>query len=271
MIVTVVISLNSKAYPGASTLGCHPGGYTISVNETNIESELSSSYTLEVIGTGTDVVIDVYTGVFDNDLFNIIPGNIIIDNSIDDLDPAVDSIRVNLNITMPSQPGIYRLRILSRAPTFTGDSTALTMADITINVGAVTVTKPLLTLFLENYNVYLGGIALIFMSVGTILFTINLIRKNESKTHGIFVAIGFILVTLNMFLILDDTVTNGLGVNQLIHFSLASVGYMAGILAVFGTYTHVPMQKMKFGVYIMLLGWLFNFLFGFFIPTPILI
>jgi hypothetical protein len=74
-----------------------------------------------------------------------------------------------------------------------------------------------------------------------------------------------------MFLILDDTVTNGLGVNQLIHFSLGSIGYLAGILAVFGTYTNVPKQKMKLGVYIMLLGWLFNFLFGIFIPTPFLI
>lgn len=270
MIVTIVTSLNTKAYPNENTLGCHPGGYTISVNDSTIETNISSSYILEVIGTGQGVVIDVYAGVKNNDLFTILPSNIIIDNSPDDLNPSANSIRVNLNITVPSQKGIFTLRILSRAPTFTGENTGLDLVDVQVTVGGATVIKTPIVLFLENYNIYLGGVALIFMSIGTIIFTINLNRKNESKSHGIFVAIGFILTTVNMFLILDDTVINGLSVNQLIHFSLGSVGYLAGILAVFGTYTNVPKQKMKLGIYIMLLGWLFNFLFGFFIP-PILV
>jgi hypothetical protein len=271
LITTVVIVLNTRAYPGESTLGCHPGGYTISVNASSIETDLSSSYILEVNGTGLSVVIDVYAGVKHNDLFTILPNNIITDNSPDDLNPTNDSISVNLNITVPSQEGIYTLRILSRAPTFTGESTGLNLVDVQVTVGEATVIKTPLTLFLENYNIYLSGGALIFMGIGTIIFTISLRRKNESKAHGIFLALAFILITANMFLILDDTVANGLGVNQLIHFSLGSIGYLAGILAVFGTYTNVPKQKMKLGVYIMLLGWLFNFLFGIFIPTPFLI
>ncbi|HDZ18471.1 MAG TPA: hypothetical protein ENH75_09285 [archaeon] len=271
VIITITISLNSKAYPDENTLGCHPGGYTISVNTSTIETELSSSYILEVIGTGQGVVIDVYAGVKHNDLFTILPSNIIIDNSPDDLNPAANSIRVNLNITVPSQEGIFTLRILSRASTFAGEDTGLTLVDVKVMVGEVTVTKTPLTIFIENYNIYFSGIALIFMGIGTIIFQINLNRKEESKAHGIFMTIGFILITVNMFLILDDTVINGLGVNQLIHFSLGSVGYMAGILAVFGTYTHVPRQKMKLAIYLMLLGWSFNFLFGIFVPTPILV
>ncbi len=268
VILTIAISLNSKAYPDANTLGCHPGGYTISVNNPTIEIEVSSSYMLEINGTGQGVVIDVYAGVLDNDLFTILPNNIIIDNSTEDLNPAANSIRVNLNITVPSQPGIYTLRILSRASTITGENTGIAVVDIEINVGGAKLTP---NLFLDNYNIYFSGIALIFMGIGTIIFQVNLNRKNESKIHGIFMTIGFILTTVNMFLILDDTVINGLGVNQLIHFALGSVGYMAGILAVFGTYTHVPRQKMKLATYLMLLGWSFNFLFGIFIPTPILV
>lgn len=268
VILTIAISLNSKAYPDANTLGCHPGGYTITITNSTIETEVSSSYMLEVLATGQGVVIDVYAGVLDNDLFTILPNNIIIDNSAEDLNPAANSIRVNLNITVPSQPGIYTLRILSRAPTITGETTGIAVADIEINVGGAKLTP---NLFFENYNIYFSGISLIFMGIGTIIFQINLNRKDESKAHGIFMAIGFILITVNMFLILDDTVINGLGVNQLIHFSLGSVGYMAGILAVFGTYTHVPRKKMKLATYIMLLGWSFNFLFGIFIPTPILV
>ena len=268
VILTIAISLNSKAYPDANTLGCHSGGYTITVNNPTIEVEVSSSFILVVNGTGKGIVIDVYAGVSDNDLFTILPNNIIIDNSTEDLDPAANSICVNLNITVPSQFGIYTLRILSRAPTITGEATGIAVIDIEINVGGAKLTR---NLFFENYNIYFGGIALIFMSIGTIIFQINLNRKDESKAHGIFMAIGFILITVNMFLILDDTVTNGLGVNQLIHFSLGSVGYMAGILAVFGTYTHVPRQKMKLAIYMMLLGWSFNFLFGIFVPTPILV
>ncbi len=271
VIVTIAISLSSRADPSENTLGCHPGGYTISVNASSIETDLSSSYILEVNGTGLGVVIDVYAGVKHNNLFTILPSNIIIDNSPDDFNPAVDSISVRLNITVPSQEGIFTLRILSRAPTFSGENTGLNLVDIQVNVGGATLVKTALTLFLENYNIYLGGTALIFMGIGTVIFTVNLRRKDESKAHGIFVAIGFILVTANMFLILDDTVTNGLGLNQLIHFSLGSVGYLAGILAVFGTYTNVPKQKMKLGIYIMMLGWLFNFLFGIFITTPILV
>ncbi|MHA2035496.1 MAG: hypothetical protein ACW98X_03625 [Promethearchaeota archaeon] len=271
IIVTTAISLSSEAYPGENTLGCHPGGYTISVNASSIETDLSSSYILEVNGTGIGVVIDVYAGVKNNDLFTILPSNIITDNSPDDLNLAADSISVKLNITVPSEEGIYTLRILSRAPTFEGEDMGLNLIDVQVTVGGATVVKTPLAIFLENYNIYLSGTALIFIGIGTVIFTISLRRKNESKTHGIFIALAFILLTANMFLILDDTVTNGLGVNQLIHFSLGSIGYLAGILAVFGTYTNVPKQKMKLGVYIMLLGWLFNFLFGIFIPTPFLI
>jgi hypothetical protein len=271
MMVAIAVSLNSKANPNQNTMGCHPGGYTISVNDSNIKTDISSSYILEVNGTGLGVVIEVYAGAKHNDLFTILPGNIIIDNSPDDLNPVVNSISVNLNITVPSEEGIFTLRILSRAPALTGESTGLALIDVQVTVGEAIMIKTPLTLFLENYNIYLGGGALIFMSIGTVIFTVNLRRKDESKAHGIFMAIGFILITANMFLILDDTVTNGLGVNQIIHFSLGAVGYLAGILAVFGTYTNVPKQKMKLGIYIMLLGWLLNFLFGFFIPTPFLV
>ena len=96
LITTVAIVLNARAHPNRDVLGCHAEGYNISVNASEIEVEASGNYTMEVIGTGTDIVIDVYAGAKHNDLFNILPNNIIADNSPDDLNPAVNSIRVNL-------------------------------------------------------------------------------------------------------------------------------------------------------------------------------
>ncbi len=276
VIITVVgAALNTSAVPSAGILGCHPGGYTIEANVSEIKSEVSSNYSLVVTATGQGVVIDVYAGALDNDAFTIVPSNVITDNSADDLDPATNSVRVILNITLPSQAGTYTLRILSRAPTITGGSTPIGVVDIEVTVGEVIITP--LALFIDNYKLYLGGIAVIFMSIGTIVFQINVNKKRESKTHGIFMTIAFILITVNIFLILNDTMyityksmelTSSQYIGQLNNIILGSIGYVAGIIVVFGTYTNVRGSKMKFAVYTMLLGWTFNLIIGIIMPTP---
>lgn len=275
VLITVVMSLNTSAEPNADMLGCHPGGYTITANVSDFESEVSGNYSLEITATGLNVVVDVYAGALDNNAFIISPNNIITDNSIDDLDPAANSIRVILNITLPSQSGIYTLRILSRAPALTGDSTPIGLIDIEVTVGVVIPTP--LNSFFDNYNLYLGGVAVFFMSVGTIIYQINVYKKNETKTHGIFMSIAFILTTVNIFLILNDTMflaykptefTSNQFVGQVNNIILGSIGYIAGIIVVFGIYTNVQGSKMKYAVYTMLLGWTFNIFIGIIIPSP---
>ena len=277
-IISFVLTLNSNASPNAGTLGCHSGGYTINCNVSTIKAEVSEIYVLEVTGTGTGVVIDIYTGALNNDEFTILPNNIIADGSVDDLDPAVDSIRVEFTITMPNQSGIYTLRILSREATFSGGSTALVEFDIEITIG--TVTKPALEIFFDHSNFYLGGLSLVFMGIGALIFLLKIKKNQFTKSHGIFLTISLLLLTVNVFLILNDTldftlgsmdITNLQDIGQLSHIILGSIGYVAGIIVVFGTYTNVPGQKLKLAMYAMVLGLTFNFFYGTIIIAPSLV
>lgn len=271
VLTTVAVAFNSNAFPSEPSLGCHPGGYTISVNISEIEAEASSTYTLEITGTGPGVVIDVYPCAMNNDKFIVLPSSNITDNSINDLDPTVDSIRVELEITMPPEPGIYTLRILSRGATLAGGSTPLVEFDIKVTVGVVIDNRTPIELFYDHFGYYLGGVAILFMIVGTIVFQINVSRKKESKVHGIFMAITLVLMTINIFLVLNETMDFILGsvdilnINDLgtmIHIILGSIGYLAGVIVVFGTFTNVPGHEMKLPVKIMFLGWTINFLYG---------
>ena len=274
LITVVAMVLNTKAYPEEPTLGCHPGGYTISADVSEIDAEISGNYTVEIIGTGTGVVIDVYAGAKNNELFNILPNTIIADNSPDDLNPANNSIRVNLNITVPSQEGIYTLRILARGPLLTDGNTALNIVDIKVTVGTVIIPPtPPLALFFNHSNYYIGSVVVILLVIGLIMFQINVKKRSESKLHGISITAAFALTTINVFLILNEALNVTLGsielpifnyIGQLGHIIVGSIGYIAGITAVIGTFTNVPISKMKISVYIMFLAWTFNFFFGIF-------
>jgi len=285
MITMSVALLNTRAQPDRDALGCHPEGYTISADVSEIEAEVSGNYTVEVIGTGTSVVIDVYAGAKHNDLFNILPSNIIADNSPDDLNSATDSIRVNLNITVPSQEGIYTLRILVRSPILEGEDTAINLVDIEVTVGSVIIPPtPPLALFFSHNNYYIGLVVVILMAIGLIVFQVNMKKrsdvekKSEPKLQGIFMTSAFALTTINAFLILNEAMNVTFGstelpiinfLSQLSHIILGSIGYIAGIVAVIGTVTNVPISKMKIPVYIMFSAWTFNFFYGIFV-IPIL-
>ena len=280
VIITISSALlNTSAQPDRDELGCHPEGYTISADVSEIEAEVSGNYTVEVIGTGTSVVIDVYAGAKHNDLFNILPSNIIADNSPDDLNPAVNSIRVNLNITVPSQDGIYTLRILARSPLLDGEDTAINVVDIEVTVGTVIILPtPPLALFFSHSNYYIGLVVVLLLVIGLIVFQVNMKKRSdiesESKLHGIFMTSAFALTTINAFLILNEAMNITFGstelpiinyISQLSHIILGSIGYIAGIVAVIGTFKNVPISKMKIPVYIMFSAWTFNFIYGIFV------
>ena len=281
LITMSIVLLNTSASPDGSVLGCHPEGYTISVNVSEIEVDPSSNYIVEVTGTGESVVIDVYVGALDNNEFTISPSNIIADNSPDDLEPAANSIRVDLNITVPSQSGIYTLRILARGA-LDGEDTGIDVADVDITVGIVLIPEtPPLTLFFNHSNYYIGLVIVILLVIGLIVFQINNSnkreKKSESKLHGIFFTGAFALTTISTFLILTETMNFTFGpielpiisyIGQLSHIILGSIGYIAGIITVMGTFTNVPASKMKIVVYIMVVAWTFNFFYGIIVPTP---
>ena len=352
VFIMLAFAKNISTTEDAATLGCHPGGYTITADVTEIQAGEGDSYTLEVTATGPSVVIDAYAGAMDNDLFVISPGNIIEDNSVDDTDPTVDSITVSLDIEMPSTSGEYTLRILSRAPTLQGVSTALMNLDIAVTIGVVVRTP--LELFFDHSELYIGGVTIVFLFIGLVVFQSNVNRKDEfkrlykqkelsnelvqvvkeitvnfesklalvmqnldvkqedlpkietekdnelfnnyinrgmnisePKAHGAFIAIAFILMTVNIFLIITTTMDFAFGyleslesrdvldlvnfqdLNTIIHIILGSLGYIAGVVVLVGTYSNVPGQKLKLPIYIMFIAWTFNLLYGVFVLIPI--
>ncbi|UCC19653.1 MAG: hypothetical protein JSV62_16390 [Promethearchaeota archaeon] len=351
LFIMLIFAKNISTTEDAATLGCHPGGYTITADVSQIQIGEEETYSLEVTATGPDVVVDIYAGAMDNDLFVISPGNIVEDNSADDTDPADDSITVTFEIQMPSTSGEYILRILSRGPTLDGVNTALMNLDIQVTIG--TVVRTPFELFFDHSEMYIGIAVIIFLFIGLVVFQSNVNRNgefnrlfqqkqlskeivqnlksitanfnnrlanilqklditqeelpnietvteseflkdyiprgmniSEPKTHGVYIGIAFILMTINIFLIITNTIdfivgypaslasrafldlANFQDFNIIIHIVLGSIGYVAGIIVLSGTYTGVPGQKLKIPIYIMFISWTFNLLYGILVMIP---
>ncbi len=283
VLLTIALGSNAQASRDKPAFGCHPSpsGYTITSDVSEIQGAVSSEQIVEVTATGTNVVVDVYVldnkfALLENDEFTISPGNNITDNDANDLDPLVDSIRVILTITLPSKTGEYTLRILSREPTLSGMGTSLSELDIQVTVGDPTI----IDIIFDHSGIYLGAIIVILACVGGIVFQINVKKRNAAKSHGILIGIALIVASVNMFLVMHDAIdfifnsvdfmsNANQSIDQLVHIILGSVGFFAGIVVVVGTYTKVPAENLKFAVYAMLMGFVFNYVYGIFMLTPI--
>lgn len=282
IFISVFIYGTGKPEYGSDFSSCHGTPSNISIEITGseeISANISSYINFTIIATGENLFVLSMPGIFDNDLFLDLPTDEITDNSLLDLDLTPNIIEVDFNITTPATEGYYTLFIMAAKESFDGDD--LAYVSVYVTVGGIDGPPPStedspLALFLANYNYYLGGLTIIFLSIGIIFFQINLSKNRESKIHGIFMIIGFILTTVNIFLILNDTLdftfksmelTNNQIISQLIHTIVGSIGYITGIVVLFGTFTYVPGSKMKLFAYIMLLAWTFNFVFEFFMPT----
>jgi hypothetical protein len=278
LIIPIGIAIYTTASPDEPAFGCHlAGDYTITANITEYIGEPSVNFSVEVTGTGTGLVIDVYEETtygpaFDNDLFTVSPGKIIADGDPADLDGNGDAIRVILTFTPPSEDGSYTLRILSRGA-LAGGPTVLAEFDIEVTIGAP-IPPSLLEMIFDHYGLYLGVSILSLALLGTVAFHINQRNENESKIPGIILAASFALSTINLVLVLNDTMdyvfnlmdlTN---IDILIQIIVGSIGYVAGIIVVFGIFTNIPMEKLKGTVNIMLVTIIFNFFYGTFTLTP---
>ncbi len=283
-IISVLIYGTGKPSYGSEFSSCHRTPSDISIEiigSEDISANTSSHVIFTVTATGANLIIQLIPGMYDNDLFVILPTtDKISDNSPYDQDKInPDVITVLFNVTTPATDGIYTLFILAAEDPFDAAEDPFTYLSVYINVGGISEPSTNITpfeLFLDNYNLYLGGFTVLFLAIGTILFQINLSKKKESKIPGIFMVIAFAVITINIFLIINDAMDftfkpNELSVSQnmdqLIHIILGSVGYMTGIVAVFGTFTNVPGAKIKLVLYVMLFAWIFNFLFEIFMPT----
>jgi len=275
LIITIGMAINtSGTKDDTGGCGCHPGGYIITSDLATIEGEGSSIITLDITATGANLVVDVYAGALDNDLFTISPGNIVADGDANDLDAAADAINVKLDITLPSERGEYTLRILARDVTLSGINTPLATLDLVVTVGEP-IPPTILELFFNHYNLYLGGTILILASIGTVMFHIYLKKESDSKFPGTFLAASFALLSINVLLILNDSMEylfvllDGTNMNIMFQIIIGTIGYGAGIFVVFGIYTDVPMHKLKVSVNLMMAAIAFNFFYGNLTLTPL--
>ncbi len=325
-IILALFSMSAVASPdeGADCNSCHDeGDYEISADKTTINAPTSTEITITIKASGDDLIVEAPEDARDNDKFDF-DEDIIEDNDANDEDSDSDEIEYEFEIMTPNKEGEYILLIISRESEDSGRDTPLEDIEIEVNVGR----KTPLELFFDHNNYYLGGLTLIFMSFGLIVFHTGVNRKNEykksvqkknlseslvqdnkeekstdieekkdiglfqDKTRGFFIAIALILVTVNTFLIINTSITFTYGLiesiilmesrelsdlsnlqdlSQLILIILGSIGYIAGIIVVFGTFTNVPGHRLKLPKYIMSLVWIFNFLYGIFIISSILI
>ena len=96
---------------------CHnsPGSYTISTNTSGVvNAKKSSTVSLSVTATGSNLFVQIMPGAKDNDEFTILPTfDRIIDNSGNDTNPNADMITVTFNIVTPGVEGFYTLFIIA--------------------------------------------------------------------------------------------------------------------------------------------------------------
>ncbi|KKN00596.1 hypothetical protein LCGC14_1136230 [marine sediment metagenome] len=217
---------------------CHnsPGGYTIMRNSTGIiEANQSSVVHIEITATGSNLFVQAYAGSKDNNEFvNILPTTVrIVDNSVNDTNPAANNITVVFTITTPATKGFYNLFIIA------GDNNAgqpdFAYANIEFSIGGVAKPKPdYLGRFFSHSGFYvIGGIAIISLATGTILYLIN--QEKFTKAHGLLAGTSLILTTINIIVVLPATISVLPVVANLplhfLHIILGVIGYGAGIIA----------------------------------------
>ncbi|HMF33259.1 MAG TPA: hypothetical protein VKK79_17670 [Candidatus Lokiarchaeia archaeon] len=116
----------------------------------------------------------------------------------------------------------------------------------------------------NHWDIYLGLSALVALALGTVLYEWN---HQLTKSHAILVVLAFILTTINICLIIPQTIgiwgswTSIASVDwvHLIHIVVGAVGYGAGIIAFI---TGLSGNRTKLPGYITLICWGFCFIYG---------
>ena len=273
-IIFYTLTTPAQAIPdyGEDVYSCHSkGGYSIESNATDpIEVTMDGSFSVEIIGTGQEVILQVYPEGSDNELFSYSPKTMIADSSEHDLEPEQNKVKAIITFTAPDTAGQYKLMILAREPTDARPDLAILY--LTVNVGEFEFTwYEKIAIFFTTYifshlNIYLGGIAVGLLMVATILYELN--PQKYTKTHGILASSSFLLTTVNIILIIPLSITTlniyssdpaYIDYGHVIHMILGSIGYIAAIIALL---LGLSGFRNKRPGRIALICWTFNFIYG---------
>lgn len=263
ILVVFVINATGRPSYGETHSTCHPGtGVTIqSTTPAAFGTDLSSSFQIPITATGPGgFSIEVLAGPNedDNDLFTFNQSTVT-DGGIGDLEANVGTITTVFNITAPGATKIYTIIIVARDSDGTPEIAFLRFE---VNVGGA--AFDVVEFVFDHLNYILGGIAIVCLAAGTILYQIN--REKYVRVHGILAGTSLILTTINVILVVPATVTavvvgkvaETLNLH-LLHIILGVIGYVAAIVALL---TGLSGHRTRVPGFIALACWGFNYIQG---------
>jgi len=272
----LLLVLNGNAFPTEELDHevCHtvPGGYTISadINTTNSVNP-SDVIVFNVTATGVNLFVQApneTTSVMQNGQLTILPttARILDDAPGEDKDLNPNVMIITFNITIPEAVGFYYLFILA------GDNSAgpgnppdFAYVEIGFSVGGVAPPETEIELF-NHFGLLIGLLALILLSLGTILVLIN--ENKYVKIHGIFSGASWILTLINAISLINldldpiywFTSFDPFGVH-VSHIILGATGLFTGLLSMlFGIAAERKYAKLT--GYITLICWWTAFFLG---------
>ena len=272
----LLLVLNGNAFPTEELDHevCHtvPGGYTISadINTTNSVNP-SDVIVFNVTATGVNLFVQApneTTSVMQNGQLTILPttARILDDAPGEDKDLNPNVMIITFNITIPEAIGFYYLFILA------GDNSAgpgnppdFAYVEIGFSVGGVAPPETEIELF-NHFGLLIGLLALILLSLGTILVLIN--ENKYVKIHGIFSGASWILTLINAISLINldldpiywFTSFDPFGVH-VSHIILGATGLFTGLLSMlFGIAAERKYAKLT--GYITLICWWTAFFLG---------
>ncbi|KKK43831.1 MAG: hypothetical protein Lokiarch_23500 [Candidatus Lokiarchaeum sp. GC14_75] len=270
-LMSVLLAFYATSYPGLGDThdSCHnsPGGYTIARDSTGtITADNSSVVYIEITATGSNLFVQAYSGAKDNDDFIIFPTNErIVDNSGNDTNPSPDAMTVVFTITTPAIDGVYTLFIIAGDNlTVSPQPRTFAYANIKFSIGGVSEVIDYIGRFFSHTGFYIiGGIAIISLATGTILYIIN--QEKFTKIHGLLAGTSLILTTINIITVIQPTalvlpviLQPGL-VLHFLHIILGVIGYGAGIIAFLAGLSG---HRSRIYGFIALGCWTFNYIQG---------
>ncbi|TXT65247.1 MAG: conserved membrane protein of unknown function [Promethearchaeota archaeon] len=276
IILLILLLFSKKGYSTPDddpNDNCHISGeYHIKTESaTSITVDPNQNFTIKMEGGGTGAILEFNSISVDNNKFTAHPSDYIPDNSIYDGNGTANSISVNFTITSPKQRGIYDILFYVRSPEGIHDGTGKPyIAYIVFNiiVDQASIFDYIARFFgalLDHYNIYLGAIAIVSLSIATIVSEID--YRKYIKTHGRLSAFALVLSSINLISIIPEsidlivfwTTTLFVDIWHLIHIVLGSVGFVA---CVYGALKGLSGIRHRPSGYIALGSWGFNFIFG---------
>ncbi|MFW9929963.1 MAG: hypothetical protein ACFFD1_11275 [Candidatus Thorarchaeota archaeon] len=260
-------TLQGDARPGFGDTHdiCHYSpAYTISTNVTSeIETNSSTVIYFNITASGSDLFVQFIPGAKDNNLFEVYPTtDRINDSSLYDLDPLPDSIITTFNVTTPVDDGIYTMFIIA-GENSTGQI-PFAYLEISVNIGGVAPLPPEIDVF-SHFQMYFGIIALILITLGTILILIN--ENKFLKIHGYMAGVSWVLTLTNILFLIALNPSVWTAFNWGIHWThifLGGFGVLTGFLSMlFGIAAERKYAKLT--GYITLICWWSAFFSGFLI------